>query len=150
MDKLSCISFGAPVDSLLFGGVGPTSPSFTLGEADSGTGCGEVISRFFLSSNAFINRAFSGVIVGIFGNVAVLGEAADFIDTPELVVGLPPLVCGLVEGICKVPAVVSGIGGGEIVMPGGSESKCDFGLSFSFLDPRENSFNPAGSVETGR
>jgi hypothetical protein len=143
------MSFGAPVDDPSFRGVEPVSPSFVLGEADSGTGCG-AISRFFLSSNAFINRAFSGVIVGIFGNVAVLGEAADFIDTPELVAGLPPLVCGLVEGICKVPAVVSGTGGGEIVMPGGSADICDFDLSLSFLDPRENNFNPAGSVETGR
>jgi hypothetical protein len=91
MNKVSCTSFGAPVDNLLFTGVGLLSVSSTF-EGEASVMGGGAISRFFRNSIAFNNRAFSGVIVGIFGNVAVFGEAADLIDTPELVVGRPPLV----------------------------------------------------------
>ena len=91
MDKVSCTSFGAPVDNLLFAGIGLLSVSSTF-EGEASVMGGEAISRFFRNSIAFNNRAFSGVIVGTFGNVAVFGEAADLIDTPELVVGRPLLV----------------------------------------------------------
>lgn len=47
---------------------------------------------------------------------------------------------------------MSGRGGGDIVILGGSALYVEVGLGPArpFRDPRENIFNPAGSVETGR
>ena len=55
----------------------------------------------------------------MWGNLVdiALGDGGGRIETPELVVGRPPLVCG--RG-CGENVVFSGIGGGEIVMEGGS------------------------------
>lgn len=65
--------------------------------------------------------------------------------------GRPPLVCGLAGTSCVGGlSIETGIGGGDIVMLGDSVVYCDFGLAFPLFEPFENSFSPAGSVETGR
>jgi hypothetical protein len=72
---------------------------------------------FFRSSSALINRAFSGVIRGVFG-AEIVGDINGLLAVLELVEGLPPLVCGR-AGVCDVPSEC-GTGGGESVMLGGS------------------------------
>lgn len=69
-------------------------------------------------------------------------------ETGVLGDGGPPLVCGRAGVDCDM----SGIGGGEIVILGGSVLYVEAGLlcDFPFRDPFENIFRPAGSVETGR
>lgn len=84
------------------------------------------------------------MITGVF---ARMGDAKGFIDVFELDTGRPPLVCGLtgVE-VLYACGISSGIGGGEIIMLGGSELFVDCGRC---RDPFPNIFNPSGSVETG-
>jgi hypothetical protein len=94
VDEVSFTSSGAVVDGSVSAVVFATrspAPCISGAVADGR----EAISRFFRSSKAFINRAFSGVMVGDFGPVASLTE------TLELVVGLPLLVCGRICGNCK-------------------------------------------------
>jgi hypothetical protein len=88
-------------------------------------------------------------MVGVFG-VVVLVVIKGLIEAPELVFGLPPLVCGRIGVLYEDCAIKSGMGGGDSVMLGVSSGCCECGLSRTFLDPLETIFRPAGSVDTGR
>ena len=90
-------------------------------------------------------------MIGCLGPVLELGDVkVGDVNDSEPVFGRPPLVCGRVCTFCVGESIESGMGGGDIVIVGGSAGWTDFDLSFSFLEPLENSYNPAGSVETGR
>jgi len=97
---------------------------------------------FFLICKAFINRAFSGVMVGVFADI---GDIKGFIGVFSLAGGRPPLVCGLTGVVVwKFSDMLSGIGGGGII--GVSVLYVELGLC---RDPFPNIFNPIGSVEIG-
>jgi hypothetical protein len=112
------------------------------------TGIG-ALSCFFLICKAFISRAFSGVIVGVFGGSP--GDNDPFVEVPELVPGRPELVGGRkdVTSSSGEVGVVGRIEGDKIVA-GCAEEDRVCGLSFNFFEPLENNFSPAGNVDIGR
>jgi hypothetical protein len=88
--------------------------------------------------------------VGDFG-AELLGDIGGFIEVPELVVGRPPLVCGLTKiVVCSVEESGPERGGGESVMVGGGLDGCTWATSFDFFEGLDTNFSPGGRVDTGR
>jgi len=142
--SFSSNSPGEPCDSRILGTGGFSSSP--CGGNGTVSGWDKEAICFFRSCIAFIKRSFSGVIVGDFGAI-LLGDIGGFIDVPELVVGRPPLVCGLTRiVVCKGDESDPGRGGGESVIVGG----CALALSFDFFEGLDTNFSPGGKVETGR
>jgi hypothetical protein len=147
--SFSSSSPGEPCDSRIFGTGGisgsPCGGDGTVSGWDKEALC------FFRSCIAFIKRSFSGVIVGDFGAVLLLGDIGGFIDVPELVVGRPPLVCGLTRiVVCRVDESDPESGGGESVIVGGGLDSCAWAVPFDFFEGLDTNLSPGGKVETGR
>lgn len=88
--------------------------------------------------------------MGDFGAV-LLGDIGGLIDVPELVVGRPPLVCGLTRiVVCTDDESDPERGGGESVMVGGGLDGCAWAAPFDFFEGLDTNFSPGGKVETGR
>lgn len=88
--------------------------------------------------------------MGDFGAVP-LGDIGGLIDVPELVVGRPPLVCGLTRiVVCRGDESDPVRGGEESVMVGGGLDGCAWAALFNFFDGLDINFSPGGKVETGR